>query len=87
MSLLLNLPHKLRARTFAYVNRASLNSLRQTCRLTSQLSTDQLYKNPHLYPDEKSQDAIRGILNNPNLQQIPRKIYVNTVEADYVRLV
>lgn len=84
MSLLLNLPHELLARTFAYVNRESLKSLRQTCRLTSLLCADQLYRTVYLYPDEESQDAIRGMLSDPNLQQIPRKIYVNTVEVDYV---
>jgi hypothetical protein len=86
MSRLLNLPSELLARTFSYVDRSSLKSLRQSCRLTSQLTTDQLFRTVHLQPGETSQNFLQEILNNPNLRRIPRKIYIDTVDKSLVRL-
>lgn len=85
MSYFLHLPSELLARTFSRVNQSSLKSLRQTCRFTSQLSTDRLYRTLHLRPDETSQNKIREILNTPNLREIPRKIYFDTLEDGFVR--
>jgi hypothetical protein len=86
MSRLLNLPSELLARTCSYVNHSSLKSLRQSCRFTSQLATDQLYRTVHLKPSETSQNALQGILNNPSLRRLPRKIYIDTVDENIVRL-
>ncbi|CAI7679008.1 unnamed protein product [Penicillium pancosmium] len=80
MSHLLNLPSELLARTFSYVNRSSLKSPRHSCRFISQLATDQLYRTVYLKPDETSQNRLQEILNNPSLCQIPRKIYIDTVD-------
>lgn len=85
MSRLLNLPSELLVRSFSHVDRASLKSLRQSCRLTSQLATDQLYRTVHLKPSETSQKALQEILNNPTICQIPRKIYIDTVDESIVR--
>jgi len=87
MSRLLTLPSELLARTFSYVNRSSLKSLRQSHRFISQLATDQLYRTVHLKPGETSQKALQEILNNPNLRRIPRKIYIDTVDESLVRLI
>lgn len=83
---LLNLPSEMLARTFSYVNQSSLKSLRQSCRFTSHLATDQLYRIVHLQPGKKSQNALQEILNNPSLRGVPRKIYVDTVDENIVRL-
>ncbi|OOQ90346.1 F-box domain protein [Penicillium brasilianum] len=80
MSRLLNLPSELLARTFSYVDRPSLKSLRQSCRFISQLATDQLFRTVHLQPGETSQRLLQEILNNPSLRRIPRKIYIDTVD-------
>ncbi|KAJ5742123.1 hypothetical protein N7533_011532 [Penicillium manginii] len=82
MSRLLNLPSELLARTCSYVNHSSLKSLRQSCRFTSQLATDQLYRTVHLKPSETSQNGLQGILNNPSLRRLPRKIYIDTVDEN-----
>lgn len=86
MSRLLNLPSELLARTFFNVDRSSLKSLRQSCRFTSQLATDQLLRTVHLQPSETSQNGLQEILNNPSLRRIPRKIYIDTVDESLVRL-
>jgi hypothetical protein len=86
MSRLLNLPSELLARTFSYVDRSSLKSLRQSCRFISQLATDQLYRTVHLQPSETSQNRLQEILNNPSLRRIPRKIYIDTVDESLVRI-
>lgn len=86
MSRLVNLPSELLARSFSHVNRSSLKSLRQSCRFISQVATDQLYRTVHLKPSETSQKALQEILNDPDLCQIPRKIYIDTADESVVRL-
>ncbi|CAG7921780.1 unnamed protein product [Penicillium olsonii] len=79
---LLNLPSEMLARTFSYVNQSSLKSLRQSCRFTSHLATDQLYRTVRLQPGKKSQNALQEILNNHSLRGVPRKIYIDTVDEN-----
>lgn len=85
MSRLLNFPSERLARTFFNVDLSSLKSLRQSCRFTSQLATDQPFRTVHLQPSETSQNGLQEILNNPSLHWTPRKIYIDTVDESLVR--
>lgn len=85
MNPFLRLPADLVPLVIRHLDRASLKSLRQTCRAVSAASTAQLFHTVQLFPDDQSCDRMEHLLADPEKRKAPREIYINTIEEDLVR--
>lgn len=86
MPSLLSLPQELIPYIVSYLDRASVKSLRQTCRTVVQATTAELFRTVSLFPDDRSCDRLDSLLADPDMCKLPRKIYIYTIEKDNVRL-
>jgi hypothetical protein len=84
MASISTLPLELLAHIVSFADSPSLKCLRQTCRFLSTPGTKQLFSSIRLFPDESSYEAIKNILNSPELRTFAKRVNVNTVEEDYV---
>ncbi|KAL2856370.1 hypothetical protein BJX68DRAFT_263850 [Aspergillus pseudodeflectus] len=74
---------ELLAHIVSFADKPSLKSLRQTCYFLSTPATKQLFSTIRLFPDERSYERIKNMLDSPELRALPKRVHLNTVEEDY----
>jgi hypothetical protein len=75
---------ELLAHIVSFADKPSLKSLRQTFDFLSTPATKQLFSTIRLFPDERSYERIKNMLDSPELRALPKRVHLNTVEEDYV---
>ncbi|KAL5366279.1 F-box domain protein [Aspergillus floccosus] len=77
------LPSELLARIITFLDRSSLEAIRETSRLLSQFATPRLFDTLRLFPDEESYEVVDCITDDATLKKMVKKVYINTCEDDY----
>ncbi|KAL4890879.1 F-box domain protein [Aspergillus ambiguus] len=83
MTSFLHLPPELFRLIVRHVDQPSLKSLRLTCRTLRPATTAKLFHTVRLFPDDQSCDRMESLLDDPQQRELPRKIYINTLDQDF----
>lgn len=84
MAQLLELPAELLALVTSFADTDSLKSLRLTNHLLSSFASESLFRIVHLHDDDESCEAFKSIISHTTFKDKVQRIYLNTVEYDYV---
>jgi hypothetical protein len=78
------LPPEVLALITTLVDSGTLKSLRLTNRTLCHLATRELFRVISLYDQEESCQALKAVIPHARLKQHVHKLYLNTVETEYV---
>lgn len=84
MAALLSLPLKLLAMIGSLVDSEALKALRLTNRTLCDFAIRYIFRIISLYDEEGSCEAFKPIIPHPRVKEHVRKLYLNTVDCDYV---
>ena len=84
MADLLFLPPEVLALITSLLDSRTLKSLRLTNRILCDLATRDLFRVVSLYDNEESCQALESIIPYASLNRYVHKLYLNTVDEDYV---
>lgn len=80
----LTLPPEVLAITISLLDSETLKSSRLANRTLNHLATRDLFRVVSLYDTEKSYQALKSVIQHAELKSHVHKVYLNTVETDYV---